>query len=651
MRKLAAFCILLFSSGALAESIPLWKFFEPYDLDRISISPDGKYLAASILHGDGSEQDCKLQVVNRETGEVEYTFGMPDKRRISSIRWIDHETILIRPSRKMPNEDAYYATYEYMKVTVGDWKTIDLPVGSIYNVLYEEPDHALIVRTDGRYRDLFKVHLRSGARSKIARAPSRGNAPYINNDRRGDAFVLTKDRTDVAFHIGSDEDGHTVVNERLGNANWKQIARYRFDQKGWRPTHAAFNPDEYFTKDWRNPKGIMGLGIYNRVTGEHREIFRDEIYDIGSLLIDKFGNVWGLRIDHHYPKVIYLNPNHALSKAHKRVKQQFPERTVSIRDYTHDYRTIITRVRSADALPEYVILDANTGSFDQITDRAKEIGLDPGRLAKVQPFGVKARDGIPVYGYLSSMKETPRPGPMVVLIHGGPYSRDSWEWSGEVQLLANAGFHVMQVNFRGSTGFGLDFETMGYKQWGGTMQDDVTDATQWAIDQGIAAKDRICIMGASYGAYSAMMGVAKEPDLYQCVIGYAGIYDVAAIERIGDVSHSKTGVNIWRITIGADREEREPMSVLNYADKIKAAVMLIHGGLDRRTPPEHYHRMKKAFEDIGKPVEKLFRANQGHGFFGRDTVMYMYGEQLKFLNKHIGNGEFQDEIRMVTSES
>lgn len=185
------------------------------------------------------------------------------------------------------------------------------------------------------------------------------------------------------------------------------------------------------------------------------------------------------------------------------------------------------------------------------------------------------------------MKETPRPGPMVVLIHGGPYSRDSWEWSGEVQLLANAGFHVTQVNFRGSTGFGLDFETMGYKQWGGTMQDDVTDATQWAIDQGIAAKDRICIMGASYGAYSPMMGVAKEPDLYQCVIGYAGIYDVAAIERIGDVSHSKSGVNIWRVTIGADREEREPMSVLNHADKIKAAVMLIHGGQDRRTPPEH----------------------------------------------------------------
>ena len=147
MRKLAALCIFLFSSGALAESIPLWKFFEPYDLDRISNSPDGKYLAASILHGDGSEQDCKLQVVNRETGEIEYTFGMPDKRRISSIRWIDDGTILIRPSRKMINEDAYFATYEYMKVSVKDWKTIDLPVGSMFNVLYEDPDHALITRT------------------------------------------------------------------------------------------------------------------------------------------------------------------------------------------------------------------------------------------------------------------------------------------------------------------------------------------------------------------------------------------------------------------------------------------------------------------------------------------------------------------------
>ena len=639
MRKSIALCILLFSTSTLAESIPLWKFFEPFDLARLSISPAGTYLAASILHGDGAEQDCKLQVVNRETGEIEFTFGMPEKRRISSIRWIDDETILIRPSEKIPNEDFYFATYEYMKVSVKDWKTTDLPVGAIFNFLYEEPDHALITRVDGRYRELFKIHMQSGAKTKIARAPTRGGS-----------FVLTKDRKDVAFHVGTDEDGFIVVHERLGNAEWKRLARYRFDQKGWRPLYAAFKPDEFFTRDWRNTtKGIEALGIYNRVTGEHREIFRDETYDIGSLLNDRFGNVWGLRIDHHYPRVVYLNPNHALANAHKTIQQQFPQRTITILNYTQDYRTVVARVSAAHALSEYVILDANTGSFDQITDRENEIGLAPSTLAAMQPFGLKARDGTSVYGYLSSVKTTPRPGPMVVLVHGGPWLRDSWGWDGEVQVLATNGFHVMQVNFRGSSGFGLDFETMGYKQWGGTMQDDVTDATRWAINEGIADENRICIMGASYGAYAALMGVAKEPDLYQCAIGYAGIYDVTAIERIGDVARWKTGINQWKITIGANLEEREPMSVLNYADQIKAAVMLIHGGQDRRTPPEHFHRMKQAFEEIGKPVETLFRANQGHGFFGRDTVMYMYGEQLKFLNKHIGNNEVQDEIGVVTT--
>ena len=640
MRKLAALCILVISNGALAESISLWKFFEPYDLSRMSISPTGTYLAAAILHGDGAEQDCKLQVVNRETGEIEYTFGMPDKRRISSIRWIDDETILIRPSRKYTNEDAYYATYEYMKVSVKDWKTIDLPVGAIYNVLYEEPDHALITRIDGRFVDLFKIHLRSGARSKIARAPAQGNS-----------FILTKDRKDVAFHVGTDDDGYTVVHERRGNADWERLARYRFDRKGWRPLYAAFAPNEYFTRDWRNAKGIEALGIYNRVTGEHKEIFRDETYDIGSLLNDKFGNVWGLTINHHYPKVVYLNPNHPLAKAHKTVQQQFPESDVDIWDYTHDYRTVIAQVSWANALPEFVILDANTGSFDQITDRAKEIGLDSSQLAMMQPFGLKARDETPIYGYLSSLKDTPLPGPMLVLVHGGPNARDSWGWSGEVQVLATSGFHVMQVNFRGSTGFGLDFETSGYRQWGGKMQDDVTDATKWAIEEGIADKDRICILGASYGAYAAIMGVAKEPDLYRCAIGYAGIYDVTSIERIGDIARSKLAVEREKITIGNTWEARESMSALNYADKIKAAVMLIHGGQDRRTPPEHYHRMKKAFEEVGKPVETLFRANQGHGFFGRDTVMYMYGEQLKFLNKHIGDAKVQDEIGLVTSGS
>ena len=638
MRKSIVLCTFLFTNIVVAEAIPLWKFFEPYDLSQLSISPDGTYLAAAILHGDGAEQDCKLQVVNRETGEVEYTFGMPEKRRISSVRWIDNETILIRPSRKYINEDAYFATYEYMKVSVKDWKTIDLPVGAIYNLLYEEPDHALITRIDGRYVDLFKIHLQSGARSKIARSPARGSS-----------FVLTKDRKDVAFHVGTDEDGYTVVHERRGNADWKRLAHYRFDRRGWRPLQAAFKPDEFFTRDWRNAKGIDALGIYNRVTGEHREIYRDETYDIGALLDDRFDNVWGLSINHHYPRVVYLNPNHPLAKIHKTLLSHFPERSVSIRNYTQDYRTVVAYISSANAPSEYVILDANTGSIDQITDRMTEIGLEPRLLAKMQPFGFNARDDTPVYGYLSSTEGTPQPGPMLVLVHGGPHSRDSWGWSSEVQLLASNGFHVMQVNFRGSTGFGLDFETMGYKQWGGTMQDDVTDATMWAIEEGIADKDRICIMGASYGAYAALMGVAKEPDLYQCAIGYAGIYDVTAIERIGDVSHSRTGIDRWKITIGANREEREPMSVLNHADRIKASVMLIHGGQDRRTPPEHYHRMKKTFEDIGKPVETLFRANQGHGFFGRDTVMYMYGEQLEFLNKHIGDKQFHEEVGLATS--
>ena len=563
---------------------------------------------------------------------------MPEKRRISSITWIDDETILIRPSRKRVNEDSYVATYEYMKVSVKNWKTVDLGIGIVFNMLYESPEHALVTSFGGRYIELFRIHLQSRAASKIAKAPATGQS-----------FVLTKDRKDVAFHVGTDEDGYTVVHERRGNAEWERLARYRFDQKGWEPIAAAFKPDEFFTRDWRNEKGIDALGIYNRVTGEHREIFRDEIYDIDSLLDDKVGNVWGLAIDHHYPRVVYLNPNHPLAKVHKTIKRQFPEHTVSIRNYTDDYRTVVARISSANALSEYVILDANTGSIDQITDRAKEIGLDPRRLARMQPFGLKARDGIPIYGYLSSMKDTPRPGPMVVLVHGGPHSRDSWEWSDRVQLLATNGFHVMQVNFRGSEGFGLDFETMGYKQWGGRMQDDVTDATVWAIDEGIADKDRICILGGSYGAYSAIMGVAKEPDLYQCAIGIAGIYDVTAMERLGEAAHSKIALNRKKIKVGANREEREPVSALNHAHKIKAAVMLIHGGQDRRTPPEHYHRMKKALEDVGKQVETLYRANQGHGFFGRDTLMYVYGEQLKFLNKHIGSSEIQDGVGLVTS--
>ncbi|MCY4129416.1 MAG: prolyl oligopeptidase family serine peptidase [Gammaproteobacteria bacterium] len=643
MRRLITICTLLFAATAIAEPIPLWKFFEPFDMNQVSISPEGTYLAASLLEGDGAEQDNKLQVLNRVTGERVISFGMPDKQRIASLRWADDETVIVSPARKIPNEEAYQATGGLMKVIVKTGQTIDLFAqrergGGVFHTLPEDPDHMLVAHQSGRYVELYKMHLLSGAASsKIARAPALGGG-----------FILTPDLQDVAFHVGGNDDAETLVHERTENGEWKLLTRTAFDQKGWVPLRAAYKPNEYFTRDARNPKGIAALGIYNRVTREHKEVYIDDTFDILGPIADQTGNVWGLSINHHFPRVMYLNPTHPLAQAHKMIRLQFPESTVSLASYSFDHKLVLAYVSSSNSLPEIVILDAEKGSIDQITNRAEEIGITSDELAPMEPFLFSARDNKTIFGYLTSRKDTPRPGPMVVYVHGGPLGiRDSWGFSGVVQVLASRGYHVMQVNFRGSGGRGTEFVKAGFREYGGKMQDDVTDATLWAIQQGIAAKDRICISGGSYGAYAAIMGAAKEPDLYQCAIGQSGLYDPVLTLRIGDLARRVASVKQIRQTMGRTQEEREAISVINVAGDVKAAVMLIHGGQDRRTPPEHYHRMKEAFDKVGKQVVTHYKGNQGHSWFGRDTIMDLYGRQLAFLDEHIGSET--DKVQAVST--
>ena len=643
MRRLITICTLLFAATAIAEPIPMWKFFEPFDMQAVIISPEGTYLAASLLEGDGDEQENKLQVLDRVTGDRVISFGMPDKQRIASLQWTDDETLLVSPSRKVPNEEAYFPTGGLMKVIVKTGQTIDLFAqrersGGIYHSLPEDPEHALLIHQSGRFSELYKLHLHSGAvSSKIARAPALGGG-----------FVLTPDLQDVAFHIGGNDDAETLLHERTENGEWKLLRRTAFDQKGWLPIGAAFNPNEYFTRDSRNPRGIASLGIYNRVTGEHTEVYTDDTFDVGGLIADQTGNVWGVFINHHFPRTMYLNPTHPLAQAHKMIHRQFPESTVSISSYSFDHKLVIAQVSAANSLPELVMLDADKGSIEQITDRATEIGISPDDLAPMEPFYFAARDKTTIFGYLTSRKDTPRPGPMLVYVHGGPLNvRDSWGFNGRVQVLASRGYHVLQVNYRGSGGRGTEFVKAGFREYGGKMQDDVTDATLWAIEQGIANEDRICIGGSSYGAYAAIMGVAKEPDLYQCAIGQSGLYDPVLTLRIGDLARRVSQVKMIRQTMGRTQEEREAISVVNRAGDVKAAVMLIHGGQDRRTPPEHYHRMKEAFDNVGKQVVTHYRGNQGHSWFGRDTIMDLYGWQLSFLDEHIG-GE-SEQVQAVST--
>lgn len=224
---------------------------------------------------------------------------------------------------------------------------------------------------------------------------------------------------------------------------------------------------------------------------------------------------------------------------------------------------------------------------------------------------------------------------MVVVPHGGPYEIiDAWGFDTGAAVLASQGFAVLRVNFRGSGGYGRDFVEKGFRQWGRAMQDDVTDATRWAIAEGIAAADRICIYGASYGGYSALMGAVREPRLYRCAAGYAAPYDLAKMYKWGSIRRSDLGLNYLERVLGKDKAELAANSPAQQASTIVIPILIAHGRLDARVGVEHSQAMAKILRKGGAGVDYIEYPNEGHGLAIDEDEADFYGRLLAFLREN-----------------
>ncbi|MHA6630311.1 S9 family peptidase [Pseudonocardia sichuanensis] len=294
--------------------------------------------------------------------------------------------------------------------------------------------------------------------------------------------------------------------------------------------------------------------------------------------------------------------------------------------------------------------DRDTGVtwfYDHTTGQARRLfrpfpHLDPARLAPVTPISVTARDGLELPCHLTlPVGVEPRRLPTVLLVHGGPWYRDSWGYDPEVQLLANRGYAVLQVNFRGSTGYGKAFTRAAIGEFAGRMHDDLIDALDWAIDQGCTDPDRVAIYGSSYGGYAALVGAAFTPDRFAAAISYTGMSDlVDLVESV--VPFARRSVeNSYLRYIGdpddpAQRADMLARSPISRVDDITAPVLLIHGANDVRVTPRNSERVVEALRARGAEVEYLRNEHEGHWFINPDSNIELYRTLEAFLARHLG---------------
>ena len=263
--------------------------------------------------------------------------------------------------------------------------------------------------------------------------------------------------------------------------------------------------------------------------------------------------------------------------------------------------------------------------------------LDENELAEMKPITYQARDGLTIHGYLTLPQGGGKNLPMVVIAHGGPWARDVWGYDPEAQFLANRGYAVMHMNFRGSTGYGRKFWEASFKEWGRTMQDDVTDGVKYAIAQGIADPKRVAIYGGSYGGYCTLAGLAFTPELYACGVDYVGVSNLFTfIKTIPP--YWKPMLDMLYEMVGNPETDKELLAAASpalHADNIRAPLLIAQGAQDPRVNIEESNQMVAALNKRGIDVEYIVKDNEGHGFHNEENRFEFYEAMERFLEKHL----------------
>ena len=630
--------------------IPVQDFVKHPTYSSARISPDGQYLAMTV---DRDDQDV-LTVLRTSDLSVVKINQLPDGRSVGAFYWTSPDRLMFNAVRKIGSFEQPMGTGEWFAVNADGtqprplvfYGTRDATQRSkqvdyderlnLLDTLRDDDTNVVMTLTSPRSKEgagteVVLMDTFTGRRTPMARAPKENCSIALDAGKKPRFAVCSSSRNEVGEY-----EERSELYRREDNGSWVLVNASKSDGKHLRVVRTTSDGTVYASQD--DGKSPAAIGTIDTATGSFTSLHQDPVADISDL-------VWSAD-DRHLiaavteagaPKVTLINEDHPDAEIYASLASAFPGQYVDFSSATRDGSKIVVSVSSDSNPGELYLYDRDTGKARFLMQG--RAWLDPKKMAEVKPFTFKSSDGQQVHGYLTLPHGTDRRNlPLIVNPHGGPIGpRDNWGFDPITQLFASRGYAVLQVNFRGSDGYGKAFRDAGHMQWAKGIQNDILEATHWVIDQGYVDKDRICIFGGSFGGYSSLMAPIREPGLFKCAVGYVGVYDLEMLHTKGDIPQRESGRRYLRRTIGTDKDTLRAGSPTALADKVGIPVLLVAGARDQRAVPEQTEAMRDALAKAGNPpVETIIQSGEMHGFYKEDNNQMLYTKILDFFGKHIG---------------
>lgn len=647
--------LTILATAPAVERLPIEAFIMDPLTSGARLSPDGKHLAflrpfqgRPMLHVADLETN---KLIRLEPGGAALVDERP--KGVAHFEWVGDTRLLVVTTVDYAiygviamdwdgNNAIPISGYETNKISLNTGQFFAREV--IHRFFDKDQTVLMLDRHEGgvgnpNRPDILRVNTDSGLFKTVLKNP--GEVAAYSLDYNGVA------RLGILSH-GEESGAIYRPNE---DAPWQTILPLKKRDGQMHPLGLDAAHDRLFVSDL-TPEKRWGLYSLDPATGALGEpLLSDPVYDIiperyepsvdgisltDPIFSDRKKTLVGIRYYTESPRVKWFDPEFA--KYQTAVDKALPNTVNLLIDQSRDGKKLLWFAFSDQNPGEYRLLDLEKKSF-------KSMGvvrpwIDPAKMAPTLAIKYPARDGLLIHGYLTvPAGHEPKGLPMVVMVHGGPWVRDVWGYDPVVQMLANRGYAVLQMNYRGSTGYGDELYQQARREIGGKIQDDIEDGTRWALAAGVADPGRIAIFGGSYGGYSTLFALGRNPELYRCGISLAGVTDWQAMYEDSDVAENKLAKKYWQEQIGdPNKDNLRVISPVNFAGKITAPVLIIQGKEDERVPQSQARSMIAALEKAGRPPESLFLGNLGHSYGREKDRKAIFSAMAAFLEKNLGPG-------------